>query len=373
MIKTVIKKINSIKSKLSYSTANTNADIALLPPPPTWSRILIWTIGSGASFLLIWSMIVKVDERVVFTGEITTSSPTVVVAVEDSGVIKQIFTKPHQAIKKNELILIFEDDQTNPRLESILQRKALLNLRQATDSNLYNLKEKELTEQVDLDANLLQRMETLLAVGAIEKTQILKQRSKLNRGNIQLTSLDEERKKSQFEIEQTLEELNVSEKELKAKLSRFQVRSPVDGFIQEMTYQTRGERIQNREVVAKIIPNRDLIARINIPSKLQGPVDVNSPATVSVDAFPVGEYGSIEAVIDSVSPMTIERNNSNSVSKTYNADLRLIQANNPELLNLDDLRPGMFVSAQIVLRDKPIITTIFNVLDKIFDPLTEQR
>ena len=140
-----------------------------------------------------------------------------------------------------------------------------------------------------------------------------------------------------------------------------------------MKYQTVGERIQSGETVTTIIPKRDLIARVNIPSNLQGPVEKNSPATVSVDAFPVGDYGSIDAVVYSVSPMTIEKNDSRSISKLYNADLKLIKANNPDLFSLDELRPGMFVSAQIVLRDKPIITTVFNVLEKVFDPLTEQR
>ena len=123
-----------------------------------------------------------------------------------------------------------------------------------------------------------------------------------------------------------------------------------------------------------IIPKKDLIARVSIPSNLKGPVEINSPATISVDAFPEGEYGSIEAVVSSISPMTINsNNNSKSPVKLYNADLKLIESSNPDLFNLDKLRPGMFVSAQMVLRDKPVITTVFKVLEKVFDPLTEQR
>jgi len=373
MINNLFDYCKSIKLKLRNSEANQNPDLALLPPPPTWSRLLIWTIGSGASFLLIWSMIVKVDERVVFNGEITTSSPAVIVNVQDSGVIQQIFSKPHQEIKKGDIILVFDDDQTNIRLESVLQRQKLLVLRQKTESSLYNLKKQELKERLDLDKDLLQRMESLLEAGAIGETQVLKQKSQFSRGLIQLTSLTDERKKSEYQIMQSLEELKASEEELRSKINHFQVRSPVDGFIQEMKYQTVGERIQNGESVTTIIPRRDLIARVNIPSNLQGPVDINLPATVSVDAFPVGDFGSIEAVVSSVSPMTVEKNTSTAISKLYNADLKLIKANNPNLFDLDKLRPGMFVRAQIVLRDKPIITTVFNVLDKVFDPLTEQR
>ena len=217
-------------------------------------------------------------------------------------------------------------------------------------------------------------MEQLLIVGAIEKTQVLKQRSELSQGLIQVSSLREESQKSEYQLEQLLEELKVSEMELKEKLNRFQIRSPVTGFVQQMKYQTIGERVQRGEVILTIIPKKDLIARVSIPSNLKGPVEINSPATISVDAFPVGEYGSIEAVVSSISPMTINSNdNSKSPVKLYNADLKLIESSNPDLFNLDKLRPGMFVSAQMVLRDKPVITTVFKVLEKVFDPLTEQR
>ena len=349
-------------------------DLALLPPPPVWSRILIWTLGSGTTFLIIWSFVVKVDERVIFSGEITTSSPEVIVSIQDPGVIKQIATRPHQAIERGDIILVYDDDQTQLKLANIKQKRKLLELRRKSDFNLYSLRKTQIQQQVELDIDLLERMEFLLASGAIEKTQILRQRSQVAKGRIQKSSLEEERQRIEYEIQQSLEDLLTTEEELKARASSFTVRSPVAGFVQQMRYQTVGERILGGEVIATIIPKRDLIARVSIPSKLQAPVEINSKATVSVDAYPAGDYGSINAVVRSLSPMTIDENkNQSSDKKLYNADLTLLNPTNPELLQTDDLRPGMFVTAQMVLRDKPVITTIFNVLEKVFDPLTEQR
>ena len=349
-------------------------DLALLPPPPVWSRILIWTLGSGTTFLIIWSFVVKVDERVIFSGEITTSSPEVIVSIQDPGVIKQIATRPHQAIERGDIILVYDDDQTQLKLANIKQKRKLLELRRKSDFNLYSLRKTQIQQQVELDIDLLERMEFLLASGAIEKTQILRQRSQVAKGRIQKSSLEEERQRIEYEIQQSLEDLLTTEEELKARASSFTVRSPVAGFVQQMRYQTVGERILGGEVIATIIPKRDLIARVSIPSKLQAPVEINSKATVSVDAYPAGDYGSINAVVRSLSPMTIDENkNQSSDKKLYNADLTLLNPTNPELLQTDDLRPGMFVTAQMVLRDKPVITTIFNVLEKVFDPLTEQQ
>lgn len=373
--KYLLSRIFKRDQKITSSTeVDRPPDLALLPPPPVWSRILIWTLGSGTTFLIIWSFIVKVDERVVFSGEITTSSPEVLVSIQDPGVIKQIATRPHQAIDRGDIILVYDDDQTHLKLANIKQKRKLLELRKESDFNLYSLRKTQIQQQIELDIDLLERMEFLLASGAIEKTQILKQRSQVAKGRIQQSSLDEERQRIEYEVQQSLEDLLTTEEELKARASSFTVRSPVAGFVQQMRYQTVGERILGGEVIATIIPKRDLIARVSIPSKLQAPVEINSKATVSVDAYPAGDYGSINAVVRSLSPMTIDENkNQSSDKKLYNADLTLLNPTNPELLQTDDLRPGMFVTAQMVLRDKPVITTIFNVLEKVFDPLTEQR
>ena len=373
-------KLNSIFSsfigkikKVKIDKKSIPPELALLPPPPIWSRLLIWTLGSGTVFLLVWSLVVKVDDIVLFNGEITTSSPEVRISIQDPGIIKRIDTKPHQAINKDEVILVYDDEQIDLRINSIRQRITLLELKLISDLNLFKLRRQQTIQQLELDENLLARMEFLLRSGAVEETQVLKQRTQITKGKIQLSSLDEERQRSEYQIQQSLEELKSSEEDLTSRKKRFTVLSPVTGYIQQMKYQTIGERIQSGEVIATIIPKRDLIARISIPSKLQAPVEINSEATVSVDAFPSSDYGSINAVVKSLSPTTVENSrNSSAPSKQYNADLELLNATNPDLLQLEFLKPGMFVTAQMVLRDKPIITTVFKMLDKIFAPLTEQ-
>ena len=372
-IKGIFTTLLGVIKQIEVKPKSSPPELALLPPPPIWSRLLIWTLGSGTIFLLVWSFVVKVDDIVMFNGEITTSSPEVRISIQDPGVIKSIHAKPHQAINKNDVILIYDDDQTDFRINSIQQRINLLNLRRVSDLNLFKLRRQQLQKQIELDRDLLARMQFLLKSGAIEKTQVLKQETQVTKGKIQISSLDEERQRAEYQIEQALEELKSSKEDLNSRKNRFTVISPVTGYIQQMKYQTIGERIQGGELIATIIPKRDLIARISIPSKLQAPIEINSEATVSVDAFPVSDYGSINAVVSSLSPTTVETSrNSSTPSKQYNADLKFQNVTNPEEFQLEELRPGMSVTAQVILRDKPIITTVFKMLDKLFAPLNEQ-
>ena len=372
-IKGIFTTLLGVIKQIEVKPKSSPPELALLPPPPIWSRLLIWTLGSGTIFLLVWSFVVKVDDIVMFNGEITTSSPEVRISIQDPGIIKSIHAKPHQAINKNDVILIYDDDQTDLRINSIQQRINLLNLRRVSDLNLFKLRRQQLQKQIELDEDLLERMQFLLKSGAIEKTQVLKQETQVTKGKIQISSLDEERQRAEYQIEQALEELKSSKEDLNSRKNRFTVISPVTGYIQQMKYQTIGERIQGGELIATIIPKRDLIARISIPSKLQAPIEINSEATVSVDAFPVSDYGSINAVVSSLSPTTVETSrNSSTPSKQYNADLKFQNVTNPEEFQLEELRPGMSVTAQVILRDKPIITTVFKMLDKLFAPLNEQ-
>ncbi|MDA7634061.1 hypothetical protein N8696_01320, partial [bacterium] len=113
-------------------------------------------------------------------------------------------------------------------------------------------------------------------------------------------------------------------------------------------------------------------AIVKVPSKLSAPLELNTSADIDIDAFPASDYGSIQAVVSSISPTTSQSSNQSS-EKTYEADLKLISPQNPQKLSIDDLRPGMAITAKIRLREKPVISTVFNFLDGVFKPINEQR
>lgn len=350
------------------------ADLSLLPPPPIWSRVLIWALGSGSLALLAWSVLVKVEETVVLSGEITTAKPEVQVAAVDPGLIREILVRPHQSVQAGDPLLVYGDDETSLRLQSVARRLALLDQQRANEHRMYELRIRQNEQQVSLDRELLARLERLLASGAIQEAQVLEKRAQVVKGGLLISSLQEEKQRAVHQAEQTAEELRASERELLAKSRRFVVKAPVSGFIQQLRYQAPGERIQAAEVVATIIPQFDLIARVRIPSRLSAPVQVKDEASVDVDAFPATDYGSIRAEVASLSPMTVSSSGDVAAGqKLYSADLRLLKPANPARLHLDQLRPGMAITARMRLRERPVITTVFDFLAKLFDPLTQQR
>ena len=369
-----IKLINIpwLSNRKKPSSDSLQADLALLPPPPVWSRVLIWTLGSGSVFIIIWSVFARVEETVMLQGEIATANPAVQVAAQYPGEISSILIRPHQPIESGDPLIIYGDDETALRLDSLRTRSKLLAFQSEKEMKMYDYRMLQSEDQLKLDKDLLQRLAGLLEEGAIQETQVLEKRTQVKKSQLAISSLIVEKQHALHKIEQSNEEIKANIRELEAKTKRFTITAPVKGFIHEVKYQSPGERIQPGEVVATIIPDRELIAKVRIPSKLSAPVEVETSASLEVDAFPSSEFGSVEAKVISLSPMTSNESR-DSAQKIYSADLKLVKTSLPDQLSLDQLKPGMAITARLKLRDKAVITTVFDVLSKLFTPLNEQR
>ena len=368
----LIWRRRSNKSKNSKSNSATPADLALLPPPAVWSRVMIWTLATGSMSLFLWSVLTKVEETIVLMGEVTTENPGVQISARDAGVVTAVNVKPHQRVSAGQVLITYTDDETIDRLKSQLNLRQLLNRQQNQDERIFSLRRRQIEEQISLDRNLLERLETLRSVGAIQETQILEKRGQILKAELSLNTVEEEMRRSKTQSDQQMENFDQTVRELKSKKERFTVQSPVNGTVQEIRHQTSGERIQPSDLISVIIPDQDLMARVRIPSKLSAPIEVKTPASVDIDAFPASDHGSVEAIVTSVSPTTSQATGQNN-GKSYEADLRLLGPQNPETMNISDLRPGMALTARIRLREKPVAAIIFNFIGDLFTPLTENR
>jgi len=367
----ILDYVNLFKESESGNNSENN-DVNLLPPPPIWSRVMIWSFGSGSIFLILWSIFTTVEETVMLQGEITTNKAAVSLSTRDSGRLKLINVEPFQFVENGDALLVISDDETLPRIASITKRLRFLESKRKKDLDIYNFKIKQTEEQIDLDKFLLVKYYDLSLAGAVSKFQYLQKETEFKQKLLEIESIKKESESSLLSIKEKTEELKNTVDELILKAKRFIITAPVDGYIQDIKYQTPGERIQSGEVLITIIPNSDLIARIKIPSNLSAPVEINSEASLNVDAYPNSDFGSVIASVVSVSPMSNQTSNQ-ATQKTYTADLLIIAAESPDLLDLKLLRPGMGLTARIKLREKPIIASVFEILSGLFDPLTEKR
>ena len=372
--RTIKDQLENFIAKFTSSKNNQppTADLALLPPPAIWSRVMIWTLGTGSLGIIAWSTLTTVEETIVLTGEINTEKPGVQVTAVDPGAVTAVNVQMHQKVRAGDILITYNDDETDKRLESQLKQKEQIEAQKKETQIILSLRRKQTEQRLYLDRNLLQRLEQLLAVGAIQETQILEKKAEINELEITLESLESEQNRSKAQSNQKIIEIKQAIRELEAKKGRFQVTSPITGFVQELRHQTIGERIRPSDTISVIVPAQGLKAIVKVPSKLSAPLELNTSADIDIDAFPASDYGSIQAVVSSISPTTSQSSNQSN-DKAYEADLKLISPQNPQKLSIDDLRPGMGITAKIRLREKPVISTVFNFLDGLFKPINEQR
>ena len=58
---------------------------------------------------------------------------------------------------------------------------------------------------------------------------------------------------------------------------------------------------------------------------------------------------------------------------TYSAELELGIPQQPDELNVNDLRPGMSITAKLKLRETPVIATVFDFMSNLFTPIYEEK
>jgi HlyD family secretion protein len=128
------------------------------------------------------------------------------------------------------------------------------------------------------------------------------------------------------------------------------VRSPVDGLVFDLKPKGPGFVAQSSEPVMKIVPFKDLQARVEVQSSDIGFVQVGKPVEISIDSFPASDFGVLEGTLQSIGSDALPPDERNQVYRF------------PVIVSLDSqqflmksgqelpLQVGMSLTANIKLR-----------------------
>ncbi len=368
-----LNKINNNNKNLFEIDSQDNV---LLPPSPLWSRWIIWTLGLGSISILLWSVLAKVQETVLLVGQLETETPEIQVSAFDPGTILSIKIKEHQKVSKGDVLMVYTDKINLLRANNISNQLQLHKEKIELENKLYAIKIKQKNEIFNTQNKILEDYELLLKSGAVSKIAVDEQRLKVIQVILELQQIKDEQKLSLNNAFQKSFELKNSLNEINTKQNRYRITSPSNGYIQSIKYRTPGERVQAGDILLSIIPDRTLVARVTIPSRLSAPVEVNSEALIDIDAYPASDFGGLNAIVKSISPSTTDSSGGNSMQNsqsTYSAELELGIPQQPDELNVNDLRPGMSITAKLKLREKPVIATVFDFMSDLFTPIYEEK
>jgi len=344
----------------------------LLQPPPMWSRILIWTLGMGTMVLLVWSWVTRIEETVSMDGAIETASPEAKVTSANDGLIEAVLIRPDQVVRRGDPLFRLSTQDLDVTIAGLRAKLVELEQQREVERSLFDARIGQLEIQAKLHQTVLERLTQLASTGAAQEVQVIERRSTLQET---INAMEVERKElaksDNILIIQQLEAKNAI-KELLGKRSDNRVVSPVNGTVHTMLINAAGERVKAGDEMATIVPRLQLLAAVAVPSRVSAPVRKGSSARLSVDAFPSNDFGELSGKIVSVSPNTSISQEPGKDSN-YRAMIAIDRSLVPPRFPIDQLRPGMGVKAKVKLRDRAVITLVFDFLDKAIAPLTQRK
>ena len=113
-------------------------------------------------------------------------------------------------------------------------------------------------------------------------------------------------------------------------------------------------------------------AKVYVTNRDVGFLEPGMPAQIRVDAFPYTQFGSIEGELKSIGTLPLPPDQTSPQAR-FPAYLALDQQYLNRNGNQFKVSPGQSVQANLVLRDKRVITLLTDAIQKAFDSLRSIR
>ena len=396
----------------------------LLEQSQHWGALVIWTIAAGTTAGLLWAFLGRVDQTVVANGTLQPLTGKRIVSSPAGGIVRELFVSEGDLVSKGEVLMVVESEGTKARLQATQKQLAMFRY----ENQLFNLlldqagrfelnalpeppaliRSEDRTRSVQLTvqetSSRLGVLNTRLA--SQQRTLVLKKelvnslRTVYESGGIAkfnyLSSLDE-LQRLEADIAATSEQLTATSGQaarqvntnsrqilsLEAQLVGLQeqernltLKAQQSGEVFNLSVGA-GSVIGSGAEVMRIIPDGGgLKAKVFLPNTELGFIKDGMPVKLAVSSFPPGEYGYLQGFVKSIGadalestdPQLADRQRANTFPMTVE-----LTENEDKSLIISRLAPGMQVSANIIVRQRPVITLLTDVFTKGSESLQNSR
>jgi hemolysin D len=277
-------------------------------------RTIIWTLMGTTAAAIAWLALAKTDEVVVAPGKLEPVGDVKTVQMPVGGVLEQVLVKDGQRVNRGQVLLRLDNETTLDRQgsirASIAAKEQQLRLKQVELRRYQALNDTEesvLRRNLQLEREILGRLDILKRAGASAELQYLQQRNKVREVEGEIEKVRVDRLRQTAILEQSIQQLTGELADLRSKLTelsvniRYQdVRSPVDGVVFDLKPTGPGFVAQGSEPVMKIVPFSALQAKVEIDSSDIGFVRVGKPVEIAIDSFPSTDFGVLRGVLSGV-------------------------------------------------------------------------
>lgn len=349
---------------------------------PRWSRSIQWSIVGAITFGIIYSVVARIDEVVIARGDLQPDGAERPIKAPVAGVVKNIVANEGQEVSIGDELIILDSEVNEGRIVSlnaqlIAEQSRLSSESQSNQARLESLNSKiiSLRSSYRTSVSILNRYDDLLASGALSEVAFLEKKD-------QLQQLDAEILQTQSGIDQARAEASKSEQLIKKEIQSIKrqliesnkakeyevLRSPIDGYVFDLVPSSYGYAVSTGETLVKVVPNGPVVAKVFVTNTDIGFIKKDMDVKVRVDAYPFTQFGELSGTVSSISTEAKEPDQNNPQSRfvvIVNLKSQYLQVKNTNRT----VKPGQSVSANFIVRDRPVISLLTDAIEKAFDSL----
>jgi membrane fusion protein, adhesin transport system len=164
------------------------------------------------------------------------------------------------------------------------------------------------------------------------------------------------------------------------RFERVVVRAPAAGLVQEIVPKAPGEVVKPGEMVARIVPNYELVAEVRVDTKDSGYVHVGTRADVKFATYDIALFGTLTGTVDHISPTTFPPQpgqpllaGQSAPEPYYKAIIRLPSNHVGSGTMRRPISTGMVVQASIVTGSKSIMRYLLKPVSNSLDAAFTER
>lgn len=261
--------------------------------------------------------------------------------------------------------------------QDILGRLRILNEEGAVAELSYLEQEQEvnnsqtqvntLKQEIDRLSFQISQADQEVSRTSFESREVLQDRISVN--NQRVAEIDSQLTQRLLENERQLAELASQRAQLEQSIKYQALTSPVNGTVFNLIANRPGYVANSTEPIMEIVPQDSLVARVFIPNRDIGFVQVGQKVDVRIDAYSFSEFGDVEGTLTSIGTDALPPD---EVFPFYRfpaevlLDSQQFVADGVPL----SLRSGMSLNANIKLRKRRVITFLTDLFQRKLDAVT---
>ena len=343
----------------------------VLRQTPRWAQSMalgLVLLGIGG---ITASSIIKIDEVVTVTGTLKPSTGIYELKTPAGGLIQEVSIKEGEYINKGQIAVKFDTRKAEKDIKRLRERNKKLEDEYLSTKRVLETRRDSITKSLETNGQILKRMETLSAVGAIADNTLLQQKDKVYELESELTVSEEKIIQNKSAYDQQIKENNYAIEVNNIQKQYEEVKSPREGIAFDIKAVDKGV-LGAGEVIMKIIPQKGLKGEITVSNRDIGYIKIGQKAQVRVDSFNYTQFGYIDAKIKSIGA-ELKPDAQKEGMYLFPVVLEL-EKNYLETKGIKiPLMSGMSITANLKLREKRLISVVSDLFNDNYDALTRLR